>query len=350
MYIIIGISILIVLINIIVIYVIDKLLTRRVSKKIEEYKNIQFQKDKLEFNKKLDIIFKDKEEELKNADKEIERKKYDLIRVENEIKQKKEFNSSIQKIREDELERLISSQKRIKEEELNNLIKEKRANAEERFSREISEWAQSAQEAANFERDRVLSDYREEYDLNHHQLEELIKEIEEYRKKREAINKEILRSRAIEEQQDFYRIQLDNNSKEDIDVLMEIKKKLNKIDLLDKLIYDIYVSRPTKEMVKRVLGGKNPCGIYKVTNIKTNEVYIGKSVKIADRWTNHVKSACGLEGVAESQFQRALKKYGIDSFTWELLEECPKENLTEREKYFIIFYGTKDYGYNQREG
>ena len=111
-----------------------------------------------------------------------------------------------------------------------------------------------------------------------------------------------------------------------------------------------YIARPAKEMIKRVLGGKNPSGIYKVANTKTNEIYIGKSAKIADRFSNHIKSAYGLEGVAESQFQRALKKYGIDMFTWELLEECQKENLSEREKYYIVFYGTKEYGYNQREG
>ena len=122
------------------------------------------------------------------------------------------------------------------------------------------------------------------------------------------------------------------------------------IVLLNKLIYEIYISRPTKEMIKRVLEGRNPSGIYKVTNIKTNEIYIGKSTKIADRLQNHVKSACGLEGVAESQFQRALKKYGIDMFTWELLEEVTKEKLTEREKYYINFYQTTKYGYNMREG
>jgi hypothetical protein len=65
-------------------------------------------------------------------------------------------------------------------------------------------------------------------------------------------------------------------------------------------------------MIQRVLAGKNPSGIYKVTNMKTHESYIGKSVKIADRWQNHVKAASGLCGVAESQFQRALKKYGVD--------------------------------------
>ena len=125
----------------------------------------------------------------------------------------------------------------------------------------------------------------------------------------------------------------------------DIRQKLNKTDLLNKLIYENYIARPTKEMVKRVLEGKNPSG-----NIKTNEIYIGKSTKISDRFQNHVKSACGLEGVAESQFQRALKKYGIDNFTWELLEEVPKENLNEAEKRWIEFYGTKDYGYNQRLG
>lgn len=154
----------------------------------------------------------------------------------------------------------------------------------------------------------------------------------------------------MEEQQDFYRIQLEESSKEDIEVLNNIRQRLNKIDLLNKLIYENYIARPTKEMVKRVLEGKNPCGIYKVTNIETKEIYIGKSTKISDRFQNHVKSAYGLEGVAESQFQRALKKYGVDNFTWELLEEVSKENLNEAEKKWIEFYGTKDFGYNQRLG
>ena len=103
-------------------------------------------------------------------------------------------------------------------------------------------------------------------------------------------------------------------------------------------------------MTKRVLEGKNPSGIYKVTNIETQEIYIGKSTSVADRWINHVKSACGLDGVADSQFQRALKKYGVDGFTWELLEEVPKDKLSDREKYYITIYNTTHYGYNMRNG
>ena len=136
----------------------------------------------------------------------------------------------------------------------------------------------------------------------------------------------------------------------DVEVFEEIKPKIIKIEKLNKLIYYNYISKQVGEMVKRVLEGKNPTGIYKVTNLQTKEIYIGKSTSIADRWKNHIKSACGLAGVADSQFQRALKKYGIENFSWELLEETTKENLTEREKYWIMFYDTIHYGYNQRLG
>jgi len=42
----------------------------------------------------------------------------------------------------------------------------------------------------------------------------------------------------------------------------------------------------------RVLGKKVICGIYKITNLLTNECYIGQSVNISDRWKQHCK--CGL--------------------------------------------------------
>ena len=109
---------------------------------------------------------------------------------------------------------------------------------------------------------------------------------------------------------------------------------MHKQEFLDKMLYDNYISKSVKEMCKRVLEGEDPSGIYKITNISTQEIYIGKSTSVATRWTNHIKSACGLAGVADSQFQRALKQYGIENWTFELLEKCPKDKLTEREKYY----------------
>ena len=52
----------------------------------------------------------------------------------------------------------------------------------------------------------------------------------------------------------------------------------------------------------------------------------------------------------QRSLQRALKKYGVDSFTWELLEEVPKENLNEREKYYIEKYDSFYNDYNSTLG
>lgn len=175
-------------------------------------------------------------------------------------------------------------------------------------------------------------------------------EVNDWQKRRDAVNEEILRQRAMNEQQDFYRIVLSKETFEDIELFNSIRARLHNRTLLDKMIYDNYISKPTREMTKRILSGKAPSGIYKITNIQTKECYIGKSTDVSTRWVNHIKSACGLEGVADSQFQRALKKYGIDQFTFELLEEVPKDKLTEREKYYISLFDTTKFGYNQRIG
>ena len=252
-----------------------------------------------------------------------------------EVEEKKNFNSSLLKIREEELDRLMT---------------EKKTSAISKLQNDVSEWEQSAQEAATFYRDQLITQYQSDIDYAEKELSTLKSEIDDYRTKREIINKEILRARAIEEKQDFYRIQIPEAYKHDLTILTNIRNEITKTEILDKVIYEIYISKSVKEMIKRVLNGRDPSGIYKVTNIQTKEVYIGKSVSIGTRWTNHIKSAYGLEGVADSQFQRALKKYGIENFTWEVLEEVSRDKLTEREKYYIEFYNTTEYGYNMRKG
>ena len=45
-----------------------------------------------------------------------------------------------------------------------------------------------------------------------------------------------------------------------------------------------------------------------------------------------------------------MQQYGIENFTFELLETTPKDKLNEREKYYIDFYKTKEIGLNERSG
>lgn len=316
--------------NIVCTYVIYK----KLINSTKNYEKLDKEAEELK-DKYAKALFESKEEILKFYGKEIEDIENKKKIIEKEINEKTNFNNSLLKIREEELNRLIS---------------QKEDSEKARVRKEIDEWACSAQEAATENFRKFSEDMAREMTELNDECNALQKKLDEYQAKRDVINQEILRSRAIEENQLFYSVQLDSDSEHDIEVFEEIKPKIIKIEKLNKLIYDNYISKPVGEMVKRVLEGKNPTGIYKVTNLQTKEIYIGKSTSIADRWKNHIKSACGLSGVADSQFQRALKKYGIENFSWELLEETTKENLTEREKYWIMFYDTIHYGYNQRLG
>ena len=174
--------------------------------------------------------------------------------------------------------------------------------------------------------------------------------LEDFQRKQEVIGQEIQRRRAIEEQTDFYRICLTEQQISDVQILWEVIPKLYNRSNLNKLIYDVYYSKEVQAMIKRVLNGTQPSGIYKITRLKTGEIYIGKSTNVKDRWTQHCKTASGCGSIAHSTLHTTMEKDGIQNFTFELLEEVPKDKLTEREKYWINFYKSKEYGMNEKEG
>ena len=178
------------------------------------------------------------------------------------------------------------------------------------------------------------------------EIEELKLLLEDYKSKRDLINQAIVHEKEIHEQQDFYRIVLNESDKEDIQLLNTIEMRLHSREALYKLIYDVFYKKPLDDMLNRVLEGKEFCGIYRITNLKTNESYIGKSTNIKNRFKQHIRTAIGLDGVARTKIHGAMKEYGIDNFSFEVLEKCTKENYSEREKYWINFYETNVYGYN----
>ena len=88
------------------------------------------------------------------------------------------------------------------------------------------------------------------------------------------------------------------------------------------------------------------CGIYKFTNKINGKIYIGQSVNIDRRITEHF---CRHDG---TPFHLALEKYGKENFIIEILEECKPEELNEKEKYYISLYNSenKQIGYNRTCG
>ena len=181
-------------------------------------------------------------------------------------------------------------------------------------------------------------------------LQEITTAIEEYGAKQAAINEAIMRQRAIEEQQDFYRVCISEDAIADISLLKDIRKNLKKPEIIDKIIYDNYIAKPVLEMVKRVLQNESFSGIYKITNLKTNEMYIGKSTDIKSRWQQHCKTVFNCGTIASSLLHIKMGQYGIENFTFEVVERVDKDQLSEREKFYIDFYQTKEYGMNQKKG
>ena len=93
-------------------------------------------------------------------------------------------------------------------------------------------------------------------------------------------------------------------------------------------------------------------GIYKIQNLINQKVYIGQSKNISMRWRNHRYNAkSNDESINQYPLYRAINKYGIENFLFEILEECSIEDLDIREKYWIKEYNSiVPNGYNQTEG
>ena len=182
------------------------------------------------------------------------------------------------------------------------------------------------------------------------EIEKIRTELDEFRLRRAAINEEILRQKQIEEQQDFYRIQIDPNEINDIEILRDTARRLQRPEIINKIIWSGYYQKPLAELRKRLLPNGDISGVYKITRLKTNEIYIGQTTSIDKRWQEHVKSALGVGTLASSQLHRVMAADGCENFTFEVLEETPKEKLRERESYYIDFYDSKNYGLNSVRG
>lgn len=87
-------------------------------------------------------------------------------------------------------------------------------------------------------------------------------------------------------------------------------------------------------------------GIYKITNKINGKSYIGQSINIVQRWKQHRTNAM----VRTEALYLAFQKYGIENFSFEVLEECSEEELDQREQYYISFFNSYENGYNMTQG
>ena len=299
----------------------------------EEEKNLE---DKLRIkrdglDKEWNLKFKEHQMQLSNLDTEI--KKFNSILEEKE-KRYKEVNQDLDLYKEGKIKEIDSAaaeyeqRKRLENakaiEEHNNSMKKASAELQEQLKR--SE------------------------DVLKNQIEEIKAELEVERRKRDAVNEEILRQRKITEEQDFYRIQLDSNDKDDVELLRSMAPRLRHPEVINKIIWSGYYQKPLAELRKRLLPNGDKSGIYKITRMKTKELYIGQTTSFDRRFQDHVKTALGVGTLANSQFHKAMSTDGPENFFFEILEEVEKDKLREREAYYIQWFKSDRFGLNSNSG
>lgn len=87
-------------------------------------------------------------------------------------------------------------------------------------------------------------------------------------------------------------------------------------------------------------------GIYKITNVKNNKIYVGQSNDIYRRFYEHQTKGES----SRIPVDVAIQKYGKDSFIYEVLEECDITELNQKETFWIRKLNAIKDGYNCSEG
>lgn len=294
----------------------------------------------------LNNIFKERNESLQEEYIEKKEKLFQEYKdYQDNLKAQLEYSKSATQAAKDSISRELGSYKESQEQQIKDYFKNMYNDRKREIDSEIEKYISDQRAAA----ENFIQEYKNKQEVAEQEYKDILEILEDFRKRREVINQQVLREKEAQENTDFYRIQLTDNEIEDLKIIKEIEHKFNNKEVLHKAAFDCYIRRPLLEMEKRVLNGRKPSGIYIITYIPTGEIYIGKSTDINNRWQEHCKSAYGVGTIAHSSLHTKMARDGIWNFTFQILEEVPKEKLGEREKYWIEQYGATTL-LNQKQG
>lgn len=88
-------------------------------------------------------------------------------------------------------------------------------------------------------------------------------------------------------------------------------------------------------------------GVYIITNIINNKVYIGETTNLESRLIEHLRRLLSNKHVNE-HLQNAVNLYGIETFGFDVLEFCESKDTKKREHYWVVNLHAldKEKGYN----
>lgn len=95
-------------------------------------------------------------------------------------------------------------------------------------------------------------------------------------------------------------------------------------------------------------GGATMHYLYRITDILSDKVYIGQTSDNKKRWMQHKSYSKHPEKTGQ-YIHRAMAKYGVDNFLFEIIATCQtQEDTNETENILILQYNSrnKEFGYN----
>ena len=250
--------------------------------------------------------------------------------INSEIKKKKQLNKELlqfQEYRKKELNENLQKEKKIIKLNLQKINN------------------QASQEIENIHKD--LNNIRQSAIQEKKQIQT---EIDKLKASLSAGVEARLREQEKKDKINFYKLSISEADLADVKMLQNLKSSFHKPVVLSKLIWTQYFQKQMTELCDRVLGKKTVCGIYKITNLLTEQCYIGQSVNISDRWKQHCKCGLGIEASATNVLYNSMQRDGVWNFSFELLEECPRELLNQKEAFWIDTYSSNIYGLNTMKG
>lgn len=196
--------------------------------------------------------------------------------------------------------------------------------------KELSEWIQKDTQAKKLELSKIENTLAHMQSLTNAAIE---------------ANK---RAYEISQKSDFYRLVLSKEDIQEIERLREVTPYLRDSEPLNKVIWKVYYENPYTDMIGRVVGKGVHTGIYKITNLENGMCYVGQAANIADRWKQHIKRGIGAETPTRNKLYPAMLAIGVENFTFEIVEECDRTKLNEREDYWQDYFRAKEFGYSIR--
>ena len=292
--------------------------------KIKDNTKAKDEKNKLEY-------------QISNLKLEKDKLNYEQLNIKNDIHNLKEqINIYTENLRQ--IDETISNSK-LRSQEAFESYCDILDSAYRNTEKEYSELEDSLKEAYAIAQEKLLAE-----------TSEIQKELDKIKATRTAAIEAQIREKKIKEQQSFYCLKISDVDIADIQKLENIKKTLNKPRVLSMLIWQTWFQKPLKALAANILGTSTVTGIYKITNIITGECYIGQAADVASRWSEHAKCGLGIDTPAGNKLYKAMQEYGLQSFSWELLEKCDRAELNEKERYYISLYDSVNYGYNILKG